>query len=199
MKNLLLSLGLVLTLAGASVAQSTTPALTHRSDQILLKMRQVDLLMHILPLVLEPKQLRDLLPPIEKARAQERKIRAAEDAELAKLEAKLDAALKKAYETGEYPERALLSEIHKVTSTMSLRQQVELEAMIDSIYPVVMKTLNEGQRTTMAKSLDPKFFLPDVKSEEITEEDRIRLFIRHVLLSPPAYDILVKLSLRKDP
>jgi hypothetical protein len=61
-----------------------------------------------------------------------------------------------------------------------------------------MKTsLNAGQMKVAANALDFKLYNPNIKPEEIKEEDRLRLYVQEVLLDPLAYDLLVKMQSNK--
>jgi hypothetical protein len=42
--------------------------------------------------------------------------------------------------------------------------------------------------------LNPKIYDPGVKTEELKDDDRLRLFVREVFLDPLAYDVLVKMQ-----
>src|SRR5687768_15127692 len=99
MKRLLIFLCLALAMSTMAVAQDKAA----QSTAILQKMRQCDLLNHLIPLVMTKEQIRKLLPSIEKAR---RDVKAQEDEEaklLAERSAKIDQVVKDGIEKGDVP------------------------------------------------------------------------------------------------
>ncbi len=185
----------VLAMAGAAFAQVAGDDRAKRSDEILGKMRTMELTNQILPLLLTKEQLRDLLPPIEKARLAVKQAQAEEFGVLKTYEAKLDAAIKDALEKGQIPGRAMLIEMNRVLTALSMKRRAIADENVATVLAAVDKVMNVGQRKAAANSLDPKLFDPTLKVEEMKETDKVRFFVGEILLDPLAYDILVKLSL----
>jgi len=194
MKHLLLSLGLCFSLLSVSSAQVTTDK-GGKSDQILMKMHEVDMLLQILPLLLKKEQINDkILPTIEKARDLLRKEEAYEDDELAKLEPILDDAISGAYTKGAYPARKTTDEVATKTKNLSLKRSiVELE-MVGSITDMLKVTLDAGQMKAMLGSFDPKFIDPSIKPEAMTDDLKMNFFVRRVFMDATTYEILKKLG-----
>lgn len=196
MKHLLLSIGLCLCLAASACAQITTPK-GSRSDTINLKIREVDLLLKLLPLILTKDQLNSkILPTIEKNRDILRKELAYEDDELAKLESDLDTALTNAYSKGAYPARTTSQEVADKTSRLGLQRQIIVGAMTDNMIDALNACLNTGQKKALLGSFDLKFMATElgVKVETLTDDTKMRFFVQNVFLDPIAYDILLKLA-----
>ena len=185
----------VLAMAGAAFAQVAGDDRAKRSDEILGKMRTMELTNQILPLLLTKEQLRDLLPPIEKARLAVKQAQAEEFGVQKTYEAKLDAAIKDALEKGQIPGRAMLIEMNRVLTALSMKRRAIADENVATVLAAVDKVMNVGQRKAAANSLDPKLFDPTLKVEEMKETDKVRFFVGEILLDPLAYDILVKLSL----
>jgi hypothetical protein len=199
MKNPIPSLLLCLALTGGALAQDPVTPKGKRSDEIMIRMRQVDLLNRILPLLLTKAQLREILPAVEKARKKEREILALEDKDLATVADKLEEAVTKGIEAGVPPSKAFQMEIATFTNALYIRRQAALYEMIDEVYKAIDKQLDPGQKKVMANTLKPNLLDPKAKAEEMTDVDKIRFFIRMTLLDDAAYDVLKKLYLRPEP
>lgn len=193
MKHLLLSLGLFAAFVAAAPAQSTSTPKAAQSDATMRKIQQIDVLIQLLPLNLKKNQIDLLLTGLDKARESEKKIRSMEDDELAKLEPKLAEALKNAYEKGAYPPRELQSEVAAVTRAMGIRRQVATGEMVEDLYKVVDTGLEAGQKTIMAKSLAAAALDPSLKGVTMTEEQKVKFYIRKILLDITAYESLKEL------
>src|SRR5262245_56791849 len=92
----LLSLLVTLFVVAHAIAQGSAVEKDrqNRSDNILTKVDQLNLMNQILPLVMTREQVRKILPPIEKARQKVREIEKVELEDMKKIDAKIDAALK---------------------------------------------------------------------------------------------------------
>lgn len=193
MKHLLLSLGLFAALVAAAPAQSggTTPKAA-QSDATMQKIRQIDVLIQLLPLNLKKDQIDKLLTGLEKAKEAEKKIRMMEDDDLEKVAPKISAALKNALEKGTYPPRELQNEVASLTRAFSIRRQIATGEMVEDMYKVV-DGLEAGQKTIMAKSLDSATLDPSLKGATMTDEQKIKFYIRRILLDFTAYESLKEL------
>lgn len=165
-----------------------------KSEEVLAKVDQLNLLNQINPLVLTKEQVRKLLPPIEKARQKVRDIKKAEAEEMKKLEVKVDAALAAGIDKGSVPSPDLMKEINATFQAMRVRRDLIAQENAENVYAVFRTTLNAGQLKAAANSLNPKLFNPNFKPEEMKDEDRHLLFVREIMLHPGTYDLLVKLS-----
>jgi len=194
MKHLLLSLGLFAALSGATFSQATvTTPKAAKSDATMLKIRQIDVLIQLLPLNLKKNQIDAILLQAEKAKEAERKIRMMEDDDLEKLDPKVSEVLRAALEKGAYPPRELQLEVSKLTRAMAIRRQVALAEMVDNFYTGVKDVLEPGQKTVMAKSLDIAVLDPSIKVDSMNEEAKIKFFIRRIFLDSTAYESLKEL------
>src|SRR5579862_109497 len=101
MKNLTRALFCVVLAASASVAFTQGPAeQAAASDKVIDHIRQADLLNHILPILWTKAQLNAILPSIEKARQNVRKVHDNEYHKLMDLDPKVTAAVDKALNDG---------------------------------------------------------------------------------------------------
>jgi hypothetical protein len=190
MKRFSLAVFLIVALAGASFAQDKAA----QSNIVLDKMRQIDLLNHILPLAMKKEQILKILPIIEKAR---RDVKAQTDEEAKLLQqsaAKVDKAVKDGIEKGDVPDKQLLRELNAMVRLFSMKRAAVASDNAVMVLDVLKTTLNAGQLKVAANTLDFKIYNPNIKPEEIKEEDRLKLYVQEVLLDPLAYDLLVKIQ-----
>ena len=100
-----------------------------------------------------------------------------------------------AAEKGAVPGQQLVQNLYKATVNSVVTDTMVISEGTDEIFDVVKSTLDKGQLAVMANSLNPKDFPNDLKKpEEVTQDERIHIFIKRVLLDPDAYDLLVNLS-----
>lgn len=165
-----------------------------KSDEIVMKMRQIDLLNQIIPLVLTKDQINQLLPAIERARAKAALVQKDEASALRKLDGKISEAIKKAIETGVAPPKDLLNELATATTAMTEKRLLAMDENTDAVYKVFSDTCNAGQKKAAANSFSPAFINPGVKPDQLTDVQKIRFFVDNVLLDPQAHDLLVALA-----
>lgn len=155
---------------------------------------KVDALNHILPLLLTKEQAGKIMTALEKVREQEKKVRKNEDDQLRPFLEKLKVAVKRGEEEHLVPDRQLLIDLAKLLRTFDKVREITVDQNVDTLETLLKSTLNAGQIKTLQQSLDPRFFAPDIKIEEVSDSQRTRLFVRAILLQPAAYDVLVALS-----
>jgi hypothetical protein len=197
MKNLLLCIALLITLVSGASAQPITTERGKKSDEIFLKIRKIDLLNQILPLILTKEQINKLLPAIERSRAKQKQILSGEDDELAKLQAEVDETYKKAIEKDEYPTKEFLNKISSKTAEMSLKRDLALTEMTEDLTKALDATLHEGQKKALINSFSPKFIDPTKKPEEIPDTTKMRFFVQRVLLDPLTRELLIEIAAAK--
>jgi hypothetical protein len=194
MKHLLLSLGLFAALVAVAPAQALPPTpKAAKSEATMAKIRQIDVLIQLLPLNLKKNQIDRLLLQQEKAKESERKIRMLEDDDLEKLEPRVSEALKAGLEKGSYPPRELQLDVAKLTRAMAIRRQVAVGEMVDEFYKAIDEVMEPGQKTIMAKSLDIAVLDPSVKVAQMNDEAKIKFYIRRIFLDSTAYESLKEL------
>lgn len=181
---------------GAS-AQVTANERAARSEQILGKIAQLEAYNLLLPLLLTPEQIKQLLPAIERAR---RTIRNTEREELElmkRLEPKLDAALEEAKKTGKVPTQQLLSEANATFRFMTLKRQAVLQDITAQVRKALDDVLTPAQRRLAVNTIDPRRLAPGSDPEKLTDDMRLDLFVQTVLLQPVVYEVLVEMSKKK--
>lgn len=184
-------------LATAAFAQGgTSTQKANRSEEILKRVRQLDLLNHLLPLTLTKAQINDLLIPIEKSRQKVKQIEGLEADDLAKYESRVNAAVTGGADDGKVPSPDLLKEINRLFLAFSVRRQIAAGENADLVLAVMRRSFNKGQITVAANSIDPKAYDPTVDPKTLAEDDKLKLFIKDVLLDPQAYEILTRMAKR---
>ncbi len=197
MKSFLLSIAFCLALVGTASAQPISTERGKRSDEIFTKLRKIDLLNQILPLLLSKDQINKILPAIEQARAKQKMILGQEDDELAKLQAQVDEVYMKAVEKNEYPPKEFSAMIAAKTKSMSMKRSIALIEMVEVIQDLLVKVLNEGQKKALVGSFDARFIDPTKKPEDIAEGTRIRFYVERVLLDPLTRELLIEIAEKK--
>ena len=193
-QKLLLALSFVLVLAAMAPAQDIDPEKAKESTAILVKMRKVELLNQILPLVLTRDQILQILPTIERVRAKTRELTLKEHDALLQFDKSsqgmIDAGLQ-----GKMPDQSGVRDIEVFYEAVDINRQALMGENIDAMMAVLQKTLNKGQMKVMANSLTLKFFEPDVTTDEEKDDTvKERVFVREILLDPLTYDLFVQMS-----
>lgn len=180
-------------LVGAQASTQPAPPPDPKQD-VNYQIAKLDALNHILPLLLTRDQANKILAALERAREKERQVRKVEDDQLKPFRERIAKAIEDGEKRRQVPERQLLADLAKLLEAFDRVRAVTLNDNVAMIEETLKATLNSGQLKTMAKSLDPRFFAPDMKLDEISESERIRIFIRAILLQPATYDLLVELA-----
>lgn len=188
----------VAALLGASVVVAFSGQLTKdkqdKSSELMAKARQLDLLNYLVPLVMTKDQVNKLLIPVEKAQANVERIKLMEAKELLQLESKINDAIDKGVNKGQVPTRELLTELNKLFGAFGVRRRVAGGENADLVYEVIKKEFNAGQLKAAANAHDIKEFDPNIDVSKLTEEAKIKFFIKDVFLDPECYGLLVKMS-----
>lgn len=198
MRKVILSVMAIAALSVSALGQSGTSTPTgNHSDQIMLKLRQADLMIQITPLDLKKDQINKILATLEKIRDDQKKIRKQEDDILAKLEPEVDKVLKDSIEKGSVPPRSFSGSVSKTTSQMTLTRLYWLTKMVDDLYETCKKTLDAGQMKVMAHSLNVEALDPSKKNKDLSDEDKTKFFIGRILLDDLTYDLLARIAKSK--
>lgn len=192
--GLLCAVAFLFSAVSLSFAQSTVKG--GRSEAILKKTRQLDLLNHLLPLTLTKSQINSLLTPIEKCRRKVREIEDLEAADLFKYEARIDAAVADGADKGKVPSVDFLKELNKLIMAFYVRRQIAAGENAEIVLAEIKKSWNKGQLAVAANSLNIKDYDPNYDPKTATEDLKLTFYIKDILLDPQAYDVLVRISKR---
>lgn len=193
MKHILICLGIIAGFFGIGHGMQT-PEEIKKSEQTMMKLRQIDLLNQIIPLALTKDQIDKILPVVERARAKVKQIQKAEAEQLAKLDGKISAAIKDAEDKQVAPPKALLDELAKATFDMGMKRRVAIDENTDAVIATFNEVCNAGQKKAAINSLAPELIDPTLDSKKMTDDDKLRFFVREILLDPQSYDVLLALE-----
>ena len=196
MKKTLLALALVAALPSLTFAQAAT--YSPRAQETYLKVKQLDVLIQVVPLSLTKEQFSPILAAIEKVRQQQKAMVAQEEKDLAALDAKLTKVTEDGTDRAIYPPRPMQQEIAANMRAIGIREDLYANQWVDIVFQACKSTLNEGQIKVMEKSLKPELLDPSIKVAEMDSDTKVKFFIRKVILDPVAYDVLVRMSRRKE-
>jgi hypothetical protein len=159
------------------------------------KMRQLELIDQILPVLLTKEQINKLLPTIQTARQEERNLQYEEAQALAGLEAKVDTALDNAVNKKQVVPVELAREIRALYAQALVKRSALVSKHSKAIGLKVVEVLDEGQRAAAANALDPRIFDASLDPATMSQADKLGYWATGVLLDPDSYDMLVKLSI----
>lgn len=182
---------LVLALSWPASAQVTADERGRKSEEILRKVQQLELMNQLLPLVLTKDQLRQLLPLVEKARQAVRDQEKVEYDFLAKLAPKIDTALKEAVDKGKVPGKDTVNETWATFQMFAYKRKAIADDNVQTVAKLLDSILNAGQKKTAVNALDPKKYDPSLDPKTMSDIKKLELFVRVIVLDPLAYDLLV--------
>ncbi|MBL8039979.1 MAG: hypothetical protein JNM04_01400 [Chthonomonas sp.] len=195
MKKVFLAIALFSCVLGSMAnAQTTKADAGKRADEILAKVHELDLLNQLLPVLMTKEQMRKILPSVEKAREMVKATEKGEAEQLEKLAAKIDPVLKEAYEKNKVPSQDVLLEYAKTFVKLRVVRRSVIESNTTAVLEVVQKTLDKGQLAAARNALDPKLIDPSLDKEKMSDDDKMRFWVKVILLDPQTYTILLKLS-----
>lgn len=193
MSKALLSIATILFFCLSATASTSSAEHQQRTENLLEQIRELDLLNQILPVLFTKPQLKEVLPIIERAHADEKKLLADEQIVLRELEADVSAALEAAYTEGVVPKRELMSKIGMAFTLLQGKRRSFVEGETAKVFTKLKEVLNEGQIAAAANSLDPAFLGGGVSIDELDQDQKLRLWTQYILLDPAGYDVLIKL------
>ena len=158
------------------------------------KIRKIDILYNVLPVLYTKDQLNALLPAIEKARDNIRKVRENEYSVYRGFDVETEACIKDAIEKNILPSRELRGRLTQNLRAMDATRRMFYAVNIKLVRDVFEKVLNRGQKKTAMNTLDPRSFDPNAKPEEMTDTQKEDLYIREILLDDLTYGMLVQMA-----
>ena len=171
-----------------------TEAQMKESDQILTKIRQMELYNQLLPVLFKPDEARALLPILERHRAEARKIEQSEHKMLRPLDKDLDDVIKRAQEKGELPDQKVMKHALNLFRTFEMVRKALLDATAQELIQTMRQTLDEGQVRAATNAINPREFDPSLDPEKMTEDEKLVLWVKVVLMDSLAYDIMLGFS-----
>lgn len=185
---------LILCVALASALAFSQDSGSKEVDQALLKIEKLNILKYVTPLLLKKSQLDSLMTTIEKCQAKQKEILALDAIEFRKLQPEMDKALEDGLSQGGYPKRELQGKIIKLQEALLIRRKLAINEMVDMILETCKKVLNEGQLSAMKNLTDPNYIEGETKAVKLPGDEKTKLYIREIMLSPFTYDIFKQLA-----
>lgn len=179
------------TIAGAPAAPQRKPDPV--ADRINFKIRRLQIVDQLLPVLLTKEQVRKLLPVIEKCRQDEVDLEKRELQEMKEFEPELDKVLDAAIKERKTADEEFYARYKKMTSAFVLTRQILVGSSTHKVLEAMKPILNEGQLKAAEKALDPRLF-GETDPDSLSSDAKLKIWIREVLLDRATYDILVDMS-----
>jgi hypothetical protein len=192
LKTALLSL-VLMTSSFAGMTQSDEQRAKY-SDLVVAKIHELEVLDQLLPILMTKEQIRKLLPVVEKARRSVKDTEEAEYKKIKEIEPKVDALLKKAYDTGGVPSREDVVDFRKQFGKMSVIRMSIAGMNAENLMEVVKKTLNKGQLAAARNALKPEIYDSKLDASKMDDDAKLAFFVKMVMLDRVSYDVMVKLA-----
>lgn len=171
-----------------------TEAQSEESERILIKIQQMELYDQLLPVLFKPDEARAFLPVLERHRAEVRKMRLSEHKMLRPLEIDLDRVIKEAQEKGNVPDPKVMKKALDLFRVFAMFRKALLDDTAEELISTMRQTLNEGQIRAAMNAFNPKEFDPTLDPETMTEDEKLALWVKVVLMDSLAYDIMLGFS-----
>lgn len=176
-----------------------TPEHAAASARVMKKFHQVMLIGQLLPILFNKDQWNSVLEAVEKTREQVRKTQENEYNVLVGdesiLDDMIDAGLKKEQE----PDLKKLTKFETDLKNLGITRQIVAAGNVETVMTVVKKVADVGQLHEMEGSLNIHDLDPSLDPKTMSEDDKLRFFIKSVLLDPDAYELMVKISIKASP
>jgi hypothetical protein len=163
------------------------------ADRILLKIRRLQIVDMLLPVLMTKAQIKALLPIVEKSRQKELDLEKKELVELKEFEGEIDKMLANAIKEQKSLPTDFVAKYRKIMNAFGLGRQFLVGGSAAEVLAEMKKTLNAGQLKTAENSLDPRLF-GEKEPDKMSSDEKLKLWIREVLLDRASYDLLVDMA-----
>ncbi len=194
MKGLyLLALGasLLLGLAGSAVAQTSADAAA--STRIQEKFRRMELLNLTLPVLMTQKQIKGMLPLIEKSRKADQDLKAKEAAILKSLEADCDTAIKNGTTKRMVVPSPVMQKLQINIQGMTMARQLMVQEHLGAMVAYVKANLDASQQKVCAGLISASWINP-LEPDKVTDDQKLNFWVANVILDPLCYSLLVEMA-----
>ncbi len=165
-----------------------------RATELGTKIRQLDLLNQLLPVLMTKEQLKKIIPVIDRARNAQQKEFAMELLEMKKVEGKVDKALKEARESKKVPSREMMSELFRMAKNFQATRAIVVADQLQNVRDILKATLNEGQLKAAANALDPRAYDPSADVSKMSQDRKLDNWIKYILLDWASFELLLQMS-----
>lgn len=193
-----LVLGATLLLGISLPAYAQTPADVAASTRVQEKFRKLELLNFTLPVLLTQKQIRGVLPLLEKARKADSDLKSKEATILRGLEKDCDAAILDGTTKRMVIPTPVMDKINKSMAGMSIARQMLIDEHLTIVFNYINTSLDPSQKK-VAANLIPGSWVNPKEPEKALEEDRLRRWVLVIIMDPLAYSLLVEIAKATPP
>ncbi|QYK52968.1 MAG: hypothetical protein KF824_11995 [Fimbriimonadaceae bacterium] len=187
-----LALFMAFAVFGTSMAEAPTPQLMKEdpvATRINLKIRRVEILDQLLPVLMTKEQIKKLLPIVEKARQMEVDLQKKELGMLKDLEPLVDKELENGIKKQMLTSAEFNAEYAKIVAKFHTGRAGLIGMSTGMVYEEMKKVLNDGQRTAAAKAV-PAVHFPGRELNSVSQEEKLKVWIREVMLDRASYELL---------
>lgn len=164
------------------------------ADRVMRKIRKLEMYNQILPVLFTKDQIKAFLPALERYRSEVTKLELDENKILQGFERELDQNLERSANKGEIPESKTLNMAVIYFKAFAMKRKALVDETVAELTRLMKEKLNDGQVRSAANAMNPRLFLPDVDPEKMTEDQKLDLWVRMILIEAATYDILVELN-----
>ncbi len=186
-----LGAALLMGLTGTAVAQS--PADAAASTRIQEKFRRMELLNLTLPVLMTQKQIKGMLPLIEKARKADQELKTKEAAILKSLEGDCDAAIKDGTTKRMVVPSQVMQKLQINIQGMAMARQVMVQEHLGALVAYIKANLDAGQQKVCSGLIKGSWVNP-MEPDKVTDEQKLNLWVSSVVLDPLCYSLLVEMA-----
>lgn len=188
---LVLGTSLLLGLTVPALAQ--TPADVAASTRVQEKFRRLELLNLTLPVLLTQKQIKGVLPLLEKARKADSDLKAKEADVLRGLEKECDDAILGGTSKRMVIPSPLIEKINRSTTGMTIARQILVSEHLTAVFNYINTALEPSQKK-VAANLIPASWVNPKEPDKATEEERLTKWVGMVIMDPLNYALLVEIA-----
>jgi len=177
---------------GTSLADAPTPQLMKEdpvATRINLKIRRIEILDQLLPVLMTKDQINKILPKVEEARQLEVDLQKKELAILKDFEAMVDKQLENGIKKQMLTSDEFNAEYRKIVNKFQTGRGALILLSTGLVHEEMKKVLNEGQLTAAAKAVPASMF-GGRDPETVAREEKLRIWIREVMLDRASYELL---------
>ncbi len=192
----LIFVGLLGQFAAAQVEPLANPAHAAASARVMKKYHEVMLLGQLLPINFSQSQWNKVLDAVEAAREQVRKTEENEYNVLIGDEGMLDDMIDAALKKDQEPDVKKIAKFQADLKALGETRAIFAAGNVTAVFDAVKKVGHVGQLHEMENSLNINLIDPSKDPKKMTEDEKLRFFVKTILLDPDAYPLMVKLSVK---
>jgi hypothetical protein len=194
MKKLLITLFLTSVGLAGTVHAQATEAKEAYSNAAFAKARDLDILYNLIPVHYTKEQLEAILESLEKAQERVKDAYVEEYKAFSDVSDLMNKSITDATDKGALPTQETRDKLTKILVMIQVKRYATIGLNSLDVLAVLKKTLTKAQLKTAADSLEPTFFEPNLKPEELTQDKKLTIYVKQILLDRQTYPLLVAMS-----